>query len=316
MKHPERTQADMKFTYQFPLDAAQHWEPWIGRHNLTEIAVAAECSGFDAVSSTDHPFPPGDWLSTGGHHALDPFVALSFMAAATTRIQLVTLVLVAGYRNPYMTAKATSSLDRLSNGRLVVGIGAGYLRPEFDVVGGSFADRGKRLDEAIVAMRRAWSGEPIDHAGPHFPAYGHSMLPRPSQNPYPPVWVGGNSRAARRRVVHLADGWIPFEQTAASAERTGSPQLDFDSLGGQIAEISEAREAAGRPKAFDVCFIPRMRGNIDRVAESLENDVVALATAGVTHVSITSRAKNMDACLAEIESLGKLVVGPHTSCTR
>lgn len=177
----------MKLNYQFPTRAVKRWEDWIGNRDLAEIAVAAEECGFDLVSTTDHPFPSQDWLSNGGHHAFEPFVALSFMPAATTRVRLLTFVLVAGYRSPYLAAKSAASLDRLSGGRLVVGMGAGYQRAEFEVLDASFADRGPRFDAAIDAMRAAWSGEVVERDDTFFPAHGHAMLPRPAQRPGPPV---------------------------------------------------------------------------------------------------------------------------------
>jgi hypothetical protein len=91
----------MKFAFQFPMRAVNRWDDWVAGHSIGELAAAAEDAGFDMISSTDHPFPDEKWLSSGGHHAFDPFVSLAFMAAPTTRIRLLTMLVVAGYRHPY-----------------------------------------------------------------------------------------------------------------------------------------------------------------------------------------------------------------------
>ncbi|MEX5636455.1 LLM class F420-dependent oxidoreductase [Parafrankia sp. FMc2] len=301
----------MKLNYQFPTRAVKHWDTWIGDRDLADIAVAAEECGFDMVSTTDHPFPAQDWLANGGHHAFDPFVALSFMAAATRRVRLLTFVLVAGYRNPYLTAKAAASLDRLSGGRLVIGMGAGYQRAEFDVLDASFADRGPRFDAAIAALRAAWSGEVVERDDEFFPAHGHVMLPRPAQRPGPPVWIGGNSKAAMRRVAEVADGWLPFEQPAAMAAITGTPELRADQIGERIERLREMRSALGRPAEFEVCFSPAPTRDPERTAEQLSAVLPEYERAGVTSVSIDSQARSIDNCLSEIEFLGK-ALAPST----
>jgi probable F420-dependent oxidoreductase len=291
----------VKLNYQFPTRAVKHWERWIGDRDLADVAVAAEEAGFDMVSTTDHPFPEQRWISGGGHHAFDPFVALSFMAAATRRVRLLTFILVASYRNPYLAAKATASLDLLSRGRLVVGMGAGYQRAEFDVLDAPFADRGARFDASITAMRAAWTGEVLEHDDPYFPAHGHVMLPRPARRPGPPIWIGGNSQAAMRRVAELADGWLPFEQPAEMAAVTTTPALAADQLGERVDQLRRMRAERGRPTDFDVCFTPRTSGDPERLADALP----AYERAGATYISIESHARGIDECLHEIEILGR-----------
>ncbi len=307
----------MKFNYQFPARAVGAWDVWIGEKDLAEMALVAEQSGFESISATDHPFPSTNWVDNGGHHAFDPFVALSFMAAATERIRLMTFILVAGYRNPFLAAKSVASLDVLSGGRVVVGMGAGYEAGEFDALGAEFAGRGVRFDEAIIAMREAWRGESVYRDGPHFPAHGNVMLPRPAQRPGPPVWIGGNSRAAQRRVRDLGDGWLPFEQTSAMSSVTGTPQLVLDGLREQIDGLRAARVERGRDADFAVLFTPQLRGEAEGRAHILADLVPRLEEAGVTHVSVESRGVSMDACLQEIDligsQLGLSALGPKGS---
>ena len=300
----------MKLNYQLPPRAVKHWDDWIGEHQLADIAVAAEEAGFEMVSMTDHPFPYEGWVSTGGHHAFDPFVALSFMAAATRRVRLCTLVVVSAYRNPYVTAKAAASLDNLSGGRLVLGMGVGYQREEFAVLGASFDDRGKRFDAAVRALQAAWSGEVVEHDDPFYPAHGHVMLPRPAQRPGPPIWFGGNSAAARRRVATMGQGWLPFEQTPESAAITGTPALSsLDELAEQIAGLRDKARAAGRTDEISVCYGAHGAGSFAEHAESIAARMDAFAAAGLTHVLIDSRARSFDDCLREIELYRQLAAG-------
>lgn len=297
----------MKFNYQLPPRAVKHWDQWIGEHRLADIAVAAEEAGFDMVSMTDHPFPYEPWLKGGGHHAFDPFVSLAFMAAPTQTIRLCTLVVVSAYRHPYVTAKAAASLDNLSGGRLVMGMGVGYQKQEFEVLAASFDDRGPRFDSAVKAIQAAWTGEVLEHDDPFYPAHGHVMLPRPAQRPGPPIWFGGNSAAARRRVVSLGQGWMPFEQGEEAAKITGTPALtSLDDLAERIGSLREKARAAGRTDEIQVCFGAHGSGGVDAHAESIAGRLDGYERAGLTHVLIDSQARSFDNCLREIELYAKL----------
>ena len=130
---------------------------------------------------------------------------------------------MAGYRSPYVAAQAYATLDRFSGGRVIAGLGVGYLEAEFDVLGAVFEGRGARLDGAIAAMRAAWSGESVDHDG-IFPAHGHTMFPTPEQ-PNIPVWIGGNGDRAIRRAAAFGDGWMPISVEEAESAVTGMPPL-------------------------------------------------------------------------------------------
>ncbi len=301
----------MQVSFQLPTRAVKHFEAWAGGHALAELGVAAEEAGFGAVAMTDHPFPPDAWLAAGGHHAFDPFVALSFLAAATSRVRLLTNLLVAGYRSPWLTAKALASLDLLSGGRVVVGVGAGYLEPEFAVLGADFADRGDRVDASLRALRLAWSGESVDSDDPHFPAHGHTALPRPTQRPGPPVWIGGNSRRARRRAAELGDGWMPFEQAEAQAVVTGTDVLStVAELAERVGELRTLRRAAGRPETVDVCLAPQGHASAQEFADRAGHDADAWATAGVTWLGWESGARGFESCLAEIALVGSRLAAP------
>jgi probable F420-dependent oxidoreductase len=265
---------------------------------ISEVARAAEAAGFDAVFVTEHPFPENEWLASGGHHALDPFVALAFAAAATTNLRVLTNLCVVPYRNPYLVAKAALTLDVASNGRLILGCGAGYLEPEFAALGQTFDDRNDRFDAAIVAMKEAWTGEPVkvETSGA-----SHTMLPRPVQQPHPPVWIGGNSRRALRRAVELGDGWMPFPNPAATAARRHTPELvTTQQLAARLDEAREIGAASGRALR-DVMFSPvgvDAYGTPGWDAEAFTQVVDEMAALGVTmlavHIPAHSRAGYCD----------------------
>src|ERR1700730_5157651 len=158
----------MRFAIGLPTDRVKQGAEFVSQEAIAQISQAAESAGFDAVFVTEHTFPEDQWMRTGGHHALDPFVALSFGAAATTTIKVFTYLAVLPYRNPFLTAKAVTSLDVLSGGRVILGVGAGYLEAEFNAGGVDFAERNELCDESIAAMKRAWTEDGMRMEGRDF----------------------------------------------------------------------------------------------------------------------------------------------------
>ncbi len=294
----------MRFSLQLPTDRVDAGDEFVGGPAVAEMARAIEAAGFDACFVTDHPFPSERWLASGGHHALDPWVVLSFAAAATTRLRVQTHIAVLGYRNPFLLAKAVASLDVLSGGRVILGVAAGYLKREFQALGADFDARNDVADETIRAMKRAWSDSGIELIGRHFAATGNTMRPRPLQQPHPPIWVGGNSRRAIRRAVELGDGWIPFPTTGIVPDRVRTaPLTSLADLDAGLAYARAHAEAVGRERPLDVAFAPlgaRLDGG-DAAARSRFAEVVdALGARGVTWVVMTlpparSRAEFCDA---------------------
>jgi probable F420-dependent oxidoreductase len=188
---------------------------------VRDIAETAEGLGFAGINLTDHPAPSAKWRNNGGHDAFDPFAALGFIAGFTRKIRLHTHIVVLPYRNPFITAKAAATVDVLSEGRLTIGIGSGYMRSEYAAVGSPFETRGAAMDEAIEVMRLAWSGEPVNYQGKSFQAFGAQPRPTPVQNPIP-IWGGGNSERAIQRAAKLCNGYSPFfaQPTLAASART------------------------------------------------------------------------------------------------
>ena len=149
----------MTFTLStsLPFDHVEQADEFVSMQALHEIARAVEDAGFYAGSVTDHPVPSARWLDNGGHYAQDPFVMLSMLGAVTTKLRLQTNIIVLPYRNPFITARAVSSLDHFTGGRVILGMGAGYMKAEYKALGVDFDTRNDLMDEYIKAMKLAWT---------------------------------------------------------------------------------------------------------------------------------------------------------------
>lgn len=239
----------MTFTLSvtLPFDHIQHGDEFVSMDAVHEISRAADAAGFWSGTVTDHPVPSYRWLDNGGHYAQDPFVMLSMVAAVTTRLRLQTNIVVLPYRNPFITARAVSSLDAFSNGRVILGLGAGYLKPEYKALGVDFDSRNDLMDEYMQAMKLAWTGENFSFEGTGYSAVGNRVLPTPVQKPHPPLLVGGNSKRALRRTVELGDAWHPFivPKMVTDTARTANISGDEDILAA-IDYMNEHCEKVGR----------------------------------------------------------------------
>lgn len=190
-----------------------------------ETVQLAEKLGYDEIWVGDHVVQPVDPQTaylyqprgpTGvGHGFHDPFVALTAIAARTERVRIGLSVLIVPYRNPVTTAKALLSIDMLSHGRLDVGIGSGWLAEEFEALGSPYEERGGRTDEYLTLWKKLWTEDPVSFDGKYYKLRTVSFTPKPVQKPYPPIWVGGNSQVALRRLVQHGDVWQPINISAA-----------------------------------------------------------------------------------------------------
>lgn len=253
----------------------------LGSGEIGELAAAAETAGFDGFALTDHPIPSVKWLEHGGHQSLDPFIGLSFAAAATERIRLLSHIVVAPYRNPFLMAKAAASLDRLSHGRLVLGLGTGYHKPEYFALGVEFDERNALFDEALQVMPKAWSGEPFDAEGLHFSARSVIQRPVPTQQPIP-MWIGGNSKRARERAATLGQGWIPMGVSPQIAQTARSQHIT--SIAELATLITEVKDMAGpRADQLDFCMSYHDDALIDPTADVQRHvdGIAELAEAGI-----------------------------------
>lgn len=251
----------MKFSLGYPLAHHPIDDAFTTPHFMAEFARLAEECGFHSVNVTEHPIPGDKWLGAGGHHALDPFVALAFAAGATDRIGLLTNITVVPYRNPFLLAKAVASLDRVAAGRFTLGVGTGYLKPEYFALGVDFEERNALFDESIEVCRLAWTGESVTYEGRHFSARGTTTHPTPVQDPVP-VWIGGNSKLTRRRVAAWAQGWMPMPNPPEFASTRRSAVLEtLDDLAAMLDDLRAQLRENGRPETVDVMFMS-MEGGV------------------------------------------------------
>ncbi|MFG2114788.1 LLM class F420-dependent oxidoreductase [Streptomyces sp. NPDC048718] len=211
---------------------AEPWEAAAGPGDLVAVARTADTCGFDYIACCDHVAIPRRLADAMGTVWYDPVATLSFLAATTERVRLLTHVAVVGLRHPLLTAKACATLDRLSGGRLVLGVGAGHVAEEFAAVGADFAGRGAVLDESVDALRAALGPDECpEHTGARFAFRDLALAPRPVQERIP-LWIGGSSPAALRRAALKGDGWLP----------QGDPR---DRLPELIGKLKGLREKAG-----------------------------------------------------------------------
>ncbi|MEY2419063.1 MAG: hypothetical protein QOG90_1743 [Actinomycetota bacterium] len=185
------------------------WERDGTIEDVARIAAAADRLDYDHLTCSEHVAVPQEAVDVRGVRYWDPLATFGYLAARTERIRFATDVLVLGYHHPMAIAKRYGTLDRVSNGRLVLGLGVGSLEEEFALLDAPFHDRGPRADDAIRALRAAVSAEVPSYKGEYYAFDGMVLDPTPVQ-PHVPFWIGGRSQRSLRRAVELADGWCPF----------------------------------------------------------------------------------------------------------
>ncbi len=176
---------------------------------IIQTARKAEELGYDAVFVNDHIIVDTSPRSTAWANTYDPFIALSFIAAHTTRIAIGTSVLIMPYRNPIATAKMMATLDQMSGGRVIAGIGVGWSETEYSALGVPFRERGARTNEYLRIWQACWGPDEVSFEGKFFSFANMRINPKPLQQPHPPIWVGGSSAAALRRAAEFAQVWQP-----------------------------------------------------------------------------------------------------------
>lgn len=274
----------ISFSLELPTHRVENPDEFVTAEAITEIAREAEAAGFAAVHVTDHPAPDAKWLDHGGHHALDPFVALSFAAAATSNLRLLTNVYIAAYRNPFLGAKAVQSLAVLSGGRLILGTAAGYLKPEFRALGIDFDNRGALLDDALDVLTRLLNGDDVAHEGATYSARGVRFRPLPPR--VPPIWIGGNSKPAVRRAVSRFQGWAPFNTFGYAAASRTAEISTLDELEAAIGWAKSYAAEIGRTEPLDTCFSAGTMLDDNHSLDERHAAIERMAAAGVTWLTI------------------------------
>ena len=215
--------------------------------DISEIARAGERLGYATIVFGDHiVFPvkvesPYPYTVDGGFpgvgDAMEQLTLMSFVAGITTSQRLVTSVMILPHRNPLATAKILATIDVLSKGRVTVGVGVGWMREEFEALDApDFDKRGAASNEYLEIFKKCWTEDPVSHDGEFYSFKEVRCMPHPVQKPHPPIWIGGHSRPALRRVAKYGDGWHPVGATSASP----LPPKEFQGLLDQLKQLMEA----------------------------------------------------------------------------
>jgi probable F420-dependent oxidoreductase len=297
--------------------------------SMTRIATEGEAMGFDYLTITDHVVLPdmkvpgypysesGEFYEDAPTERHEQLIGMAYVAAKTSRIRLVAAVLVVPHRPAVLAAKMLATLDVLSGGRLVIGIGAGWLKTEFDaVVTTPFPERGAVTDEYIDAFKVLWTEPSPSFAGRYTKFDNIVLEPKPTQRPHPPIWVGGEGPAALRRAARVGDAWYPIGSNNKHLYDT-LPRLEAG-----IAKLRKTVADAGRaPGAVDVAFrvkrygaaVPPLASDGQRRLFSgseadLIGDLRALKSMGVTAIDIDFGRPTTDAVIAEMKRFRKAVI--------
>ncbi|MBK7948357.1 MAG: LLM class F420-dependent oxidoreductase [Deltaproteobacteria bacterium] len=302
----------MRFMFQYPETHGADAD-LLEAGGVGELAVAAERAGFLGFAMTEHPAPNAKWLAAGGHQTLDPFVALGGAATVTSKLQLLTYLAVLPYRNPLLVAKAATTVDRLSNGRFILGVGTGYLKAEYAALGVDFEERLALFDEALEVLPLHWRGEPFDYTGRHFAAKGIQAMPKPIRNPIP-IWIGGNSKASRRRVAESAQGWMPMiapEHVGDAIFKTvrTPPPGSADDVKAQIAEIRAAGRARGAELDFTMVYLDTTIRDPRRDADRHREAFARLEAQGFTWLVINPPTAGRSQMLDFLAGFGETYIG-------
>lgn len=302
----------MRFYFEYPLNADADGGAWLDPAHMIRFARAAEAAGIDAIALTDHPAPSREWRDGGGHDTLDAFAGLSFFAAVTTRLRVMTYLTVVPYRNPFMLAKAMSTVDVLSGGRAHFVLGTGYMKSEFVALGADFERRNEHFDEAMSVVRGLFaSPHRFQYEGKHFRAEDVTLQPTPVQSPYPPLWLGGNAKIVRRRVAEWGNGWAPLTVGGAMLGKLAhtSPILSDDQFARQIRELKQDAADLGRdPDTIDIAAPGTARPEADAgLAERIEH-IQGLAEIGVTWTSVAIDSSSAEKALDDLAYYGENII--------
>ncbi len=314
----------MKFGFNAPTAG-----PLAAPEPLARIAAAGEAAGFDYLTISDHVVIPrhiastypysatGEFPAGAGAERHEQLIQAAWIAARTSRLRIVTSVMVVPHRPAVLAAKQIATIDVLSGGRLTLGIGAGWLKEEFEALGAPpFEERGAVTDEYLAAFRALWTEETPSFAGKYTRFSDLVFAHKPVQRPGPPIWVGGESGPALRRSAKFGDAWYPIG---------GNPSFPLDSLArleSGIARLRRLTAEAGRsPDAVSVAYrvqragpgVPATAGDGNRrlfsgTAEDIVADIRALKGLGVSHLDLGLAATTQDEATAELARLRDTVL--------
>jgi probable F420-dependent oxidoreductase len=277
-------------------DAA--WTEHAGPAELVQIAGAADRLGFHHLTCSEHVAIPTAAAPVRGARYYDPLSTFGFLAARTSRIRFVTHVLVLGYHHPLEIAKRYGTLDRLSGGRLVLGVGVGTLADEFELLGAQFQGRGPRYEDALRALRASFGRAAPSYEGTHYRFDGMLVDPCGVQVDVP-IWLGGRTPRSLRRALALGDGWDPFG-------------LDLEQLTAMIGAARDRRPWGERKAPFDLVLpIDRLLDPVDSgERRELTDRAMRYRDLGTTILNVRTRHGSLAHYLEQLEVLAREVAPP------
>ncbi|MEM7139777.1 MAG: TIGR03619 family F420-dependent LLM class oxidoreductase [Actinomycetota bacterium] len=281
------------------------WEDDASVEDLVTIASRCDERGYDFVGVCDHvAIPDNDYASRMTTTWYDTVATLAYLAAKTENTRLLSVVWIAGYRHPLQTAKSFGTIDHLSGGRAILGVGAGHVEAEFEALGVDFTTRGKRLDETLDAVRGAFADTYVSHEGDFYSYENVGVAPQPKDEL--PIWIGGMGKAAWRRTGRVGDGYIPM----------GNGKEQYAEI---LDTVGAAAEAAGRGDAtFDIGYMPpwtyllgdvpegvmALSGGIDPLVE----DIRAARDVGANTIHLKFRSRDVAEYLEQVDAFVEQVV--------
>jgi probable F420-dependent oxidoreductase len=290
------------------------WTPAIISPQATkQFATTAERLGYDAIAFTDHPAPSGRWVDSGGEGVADIFTSLGFCAAVTERVQLLTYVLVPTYRNPFITAHQVATLDHLSEGRVTLGLGTGYLKSEFHALGVDPNNRRARFEEAMLVCKQVWAGSDVTVEGFGYSARGVRSVPSSVQRPHPPLWLHANTAWATDWVVREGQGWMGM---IVGPERMGTlrtvPIPTIDDFGQRVIDLRGRAERAGRdPSTIEIIcngVWPMMDVRNGLNPEHMRDEIGRLNQIGTDWVVFNLCGDDVEASIETLEAVAAAVI--------
>jgi probable F420-dependent oxidoreductase len=275
-----------------PRFEAPAWERDGVMADVVAVAREAERLGYDWVSCPEHIAIPEEVAAVRGGRYWDPLVTLSYVAAATSTIGLLSHVLVLGYHHPLEIVKRYGTLDTASGGRVILGVGVGSLEAEFALLDAPFAGRGERADDALRAIRASFGRRSPSYSGSHYRYSG--LLVEPSGvDRHLSIWVGGRTRRSLRRALELGDGWIPFG-------------LSHGDLAAMLAEATVTAAVSARPRRFSLVLAPDSVLDPARDPDAAADTVRSYAALGATALSLRFRHRSLAHYLEQLAAMARV----------